>query len=1141
MQKTAFDSGTAKPFSDCPPQRYRGLTKTLLVVKLTILLTVVAFFQVHASGTMAQTVTISGKDLTLKQVFSAIEKQTDYVLLNTKGTFDGTKPVSLTVHKMPLREFLDFLLKEEQLEYEIQGKTILLSRKVMPEAIVTKPPAVFPDLFPDKELITGFVRNEQNRPFSGVSVVVKRTRKGTITDAAGRFSVQAEQGDILIISYVGYSDQEVKITGTNVMVSLKVSPSILDETQVTAYGKTSRRLATGNIGTVKADELERQPVATVLEALIGRVPGLNIQQTSGNSAAPMRVTIRGINTISQNAVTDPLYVIDGIPFITLNVSDITGNLPISMGAVQGGLPNVRGENPLLSINPMDIESVSVLKDADATSIYGSRGANGVILITTKKPKTGPTSFRLSVNQGTTFNSRYPKLLNTQEYLAMRREAFRNDGIIPDASNAPDLVRWDTTKYTDWQRLFVGTGSVTTVNAGISGGMSQTSYAVSVKYDTRKELMNNGGKNHGGTLFTSLNHTSNDQKFGFSFSNNLSLTEVNASLLGDLGTLAPNAPDIYNEKGEFNFEPYRVNNGSLFKFSNLKKPSVSNTFALQNSMNFRYEVIRGLTISTNAGYRFTHNTNANYSPQAANDPVLEGYSSAIYGETVNKDWTVEPQIRYNTFIGKGNLTVQLIGNLQTVSTRSETIQAQEFPNDALLKSYNNALRKTFVENFRQRKTVSGAFIVRYALDNKYVININARRDGSSHFGPGKQFGNFASAGLAWIASDEKWLRQIMPSWFSFFKLRSSYGITGSDNIQDYEYLSRWSKSDRLGSTRTLFRYNGLDAFHVIKPMNQQFQWESTTQSELGISMAFLESRISLELSFYRKVTDNQLTDLPMPILTGFPSVIANSEAKVANKGIEIALSASLINTKDWRLDFGFNLGSNSNKLLAFPNLERSSYRERLRIGESLTSQYFLKFTGIDPLTGNGTYEDRNKDGVITVGSGNFPLSDIDDRYIPVDFSAPRFSGGFNIDASYKSLSVSANFSLVNRRIAHPYLVMVPGQQMNIAIPDEVKNNHWQKPGDQAKYPRYSTTGASISRSSDANFVNGSYLRMTNMAVAYKLPAKWISKIRMKDAGFSIKTQNLFTISPFKGVNPDLESGIFVTPLPTTIATSISLNF
>jgi hypothetical protein len=280
---------------------------------------------------------------------------------------------------------------------------------------------------------------------------------------------------------------------------------------------------------------------------------------------------------------------------------------------------------------------------------------------------------------------------------------------------------------------------------------------------------------------------------------------------------------------------------------------------------------------------------------------------------------------------------------------------------------------------------------------------------------------------------------------------------------------------------------------------------------------------------------------MPVITGFNSVVANSEAKVENSGLDLQLSARLLNTKDWGLSFSFNMGRNRNKLLAFPNLERSSYREMLKVGESLSTQYYLKFTGIDPLTGNATYEDRNKDGVITTGNGFFPISDIDDRYISMDLNVPKFSGGFSFGANYKELTVAAGFSLAIQRRAHPYLMSVPGGRVNIAIPDDVRNNHWQKPGDLAKYPRYSTIASNVIRASDANFVNGTYLRMNNLALSYSFPAKWISKIRMKNASFSIQMQNLFTISSFKGVNPDLPSGVFVTPIPRTIATQLNFNF
>ncbi|MGN6416917.1 MAG: TonB-dependent receptor plug domain-containing protein, partial [Pseudobacter sp.] len=585
-------------------------------MKLTILFTAIAFFQVQAS-TLAQTVTLSGKDFTLKQVFAAIDKQTGYALMTNKGTLDASKPVTLTVHKMPLREFLDFVLKEEELEYEIEGKTIFLSKKN--KVVSGGAPPERLEVYKDQEIITGQVINEDGAGLSGVSIFHKKMNKGTLTDAQGLFSIKAKKGDTLLFSIVGYADQQVKITGNILQVRMKVAHSVLDETQVTAYGKTSRRLSTGNISTVKGEDIQRQPVMTVQEALIGRVAGLTIERTSGNSAAPVKVRIRGTNTINQNAVADPLYVIDGIPVNMMNTG-LRANSPVNMGAVQAGVVNTIGENPLLFLNPADIERVDVLKDADATAIYGSRGANGVILITTKRSKGGPTTVGVTVQKDVRFNQNYPRLLNTPEYLAVRREAFRNDGIEPAIGNAPDLTLWDSTKYTDWQRMLVGKGGATTVNVNVGGGEGQTRYSLSGGYSTLKDIMNNGGKNERISFNSSVSHRSRDSRFNFTLGNMISHTEVNSYAISSLGRLPPNAPDMYNNKGEFNFDGYRIGNTTFFPFAGIRQPSSSKTLSVNNQIQLDYELINGLNLSMTARYAFNTNDNINLKPSASIDPL-----------------------------------------------------------------------------------------------------------------------------------------------------------------------------------------------------------------------------------------------------------------------------------------------------------------------------------------------------------------------------------------------------------------------------------------------------------------------------------------------------------------------------------------
>ncbi|QEC44730.1 SusC/RagA family TonB-linked outer membrane protein [Pseudobacter ginsenosidimutans] len=1115
-------------------------TKTMLVMKLTFLF-LIGFFMNARSELHSQTITLAGNNLPIKTVFSEVKKQTGYLVAGRADLLAELGTVSISVKDMELQEFLQLIFKDKPVAYRFEKKTIVLTRKqpLAPEAA-----PVLQLTLPQNPPASGLVYSDEGLPLGGVSVVVKRTKKGTVTDSKGSFSIEAETGDILSISFVGYSNQEVKVTGITLLIRLKVSHAILDETQITAYGKTSKRLSTGSIGTVKAEDIEKQPVMTVLDAIAGRVPGILINPVSGNSAAPVSVSIRGRNGINPLALADPLYVIDGMPMSTQNASPLTGHLPVSMGAVQGGVTNTSGENPLLSIHPRDIESISILKDADATAIYGSRGANGVILITTKKAKSGPASFNLNVSNGIRMLARFPKLMKTEQYLAVRREAFQNDGILPDATNAPDLVTWDPNKYTDWQRELAGTGSYLDVNASVSGGMPQSAYRLSASYGNQKEVMNNGGKNIRGTFSSNFSHTSRDQKFDFGISNSLTLTEVNAFAIVPPGGLAPNAPDIYNENGEFNFEPYRIQNISAFPFNALKRPSKSKTFSFRGLVDLKYEILKGLTLSAKAGYMFSSNDNSFYMPAASIDPIMSFFSiaNADYGKSISKNWQVEPQLQYNTYIGKGNLSVQLISNLQTEISSSESIHAEDFPNDAMMKSHNNAKNITITEGYKEYKYLSVSGIVRYAWDNKYILSLNARRDGSSRFGPGRQFGNFGSVALAWIASDEKWMKAILPSWFSFLKLRGSYGTTGSDPSANYEYLSRWARNSILDIPYTLFNYNGIDAFHMVTPLNQDFRWEATTKAQLAATFGFWQDRINLDVEFYQNNSGNQLASMPIPSLTGFKTALTNWPAEVRNSGIEISSRARIIESKNWNLSLNFNVGHNRNKLMSFPNLEKSSFSGKLKVGYSTTSRILLHYTGIDPLTGSYTFEDRNKDGKVTAGFTTFPNNAEDDRYVLIE-TLPKYSGGFGFQLGYKELSISSQFYFVNKLRSDPYLNSVPGMMYNMPMPDEIKNNHWQQPGDQVKYPRYTTNASNLGPlyASDGSYSNGSYLRWQNLSVSWRLPTSWLNRIKMKNANISIDTQNLLVISAYKDLDPEIIVSNFSSPTPRIITTRISFTF
>lgn len=1141
MLKNAFCSWSARGGNRC-------INQTLLVMRLTAFLLTVTFLNVSATG-VSQNVTFTGENVTLEKVFSAVKRQTGFLFLYPRTILREAKPVSVSAHNLPLEDFLADVFKSQPLEYNIKGKNIFIS----PRSTVVGPSDPLPQLsgttnLSDTLIVRGTVVDENGEPLAGVNVVVKGTGKGTAANVNGVFGLKnVEENAVIVISSVGYVSQEVKITGFNLslksmFITMKRSTKSLDETQVIAYGKTTKRFSTGNITTIKAEDIDRQPVMTALDVIAGRVPGVTIRQTSGNSAAPVVVEIRGKNTINPNAITDPLYVIDGIPMTTLNASALTGNSPMSMGAVQGGYTNTLGENPLLSINPRDIESIDVLKDGDATAIYGSRAANGVILITTKRAKSGPTRFDLSVNNGIKTIQKYPELLNTRDYLAIRREAFKNDGISPDVYNAPDLMLWDSTRYTDWQRLLVGTGNMLIVNAGISGGLLQNNYSVSASYASTEELMNNGGKNQRASLRTFFSHTSLNQKFNITIGNNLAVTDVRAYAIGDLGNIPPNAPDIYNDKNEFNFAPYRGQFASQFKFGGLIKPSDSKTFSLQSTISIRYEILKGLTVSATGGYNLFSNNNINVSPAAAMDAYFFAFSSAYYGNSTLKSFTVEPQIAYNTFIGKGRFSAQLIGSMQKEVSNSNTMLGFMYPNDDLMKSINNAQSKSIMEGFKEYRYLSVAAILRYEWDRKYIINLNARRDGSSRFGPGRQFGDFGSVGVAWIASEEKWIKDNVPAWISFIKFRGSYGITGSDGIGDYEYLSRWSNGYSIDNPELLRTYNGVNAFHVVRALNQNFQWESTHKKEVAASVGFFEDKINIEFSYYSNLSKQQLTIIATPDYSGFSSVTGNWDAQIRNSGIEITLTGKLIDTKDWGLSLNFNIGRNQNKLVGFPGLEKSPYAGTYKIGQSLRATYLFHYTGIDPLTGAITFEDHNKDGKIYSTGTSVPTSEIDDRYLVKDINQ-KYIGGFGINTTYKRVALYTQFSFVNRLSAEPYLDLIVGSMNNLVLPKEIMDNHWKQPGDLAKYPRFTTSQEYVGTlaGSDAYYVNGSYIRLSSLALSYQFPLKWIGKVKMKDARIGLETQNLFTLTSFKGMDPDIPSFRAATPTPRTTTVRLMFNF
>jgi len=1093
-------------------EKRRNLTKTLLVMKLTMILLTAAALQVSAKGT-SQTVTFVGKDVPLERVFSVIKQQTGYVVAYDYGMLSGTKPVSLSAKDLPLQDFLNQALHGQSLDFIIKKKTIFI--KKLP--VVNKnnnTTAVVGSSDQQLQLIDikGHITNEKGEPLAGANIVVKRTGKGTIADAKGNFSLlNVNNSDIIIISFVGYLPQSITVGDkTNFSLVLNEADNELDQVVMQAYGQTTKRLNTGNIAKITSEEISKQPLINPLQALQGRVPGLTITQTSGYASAPFKVEIRGRTNLNYNFPSEPLYIIDGVPLTVLEISG-ANYASGPRGFLQNGLPNpAGGQSPFYSVNPADIESIEILKDADATAIYGSRGANGVILITTKKGKAGKSKFSASVYQGISKVTKYWEMLNTQEYLQVRREAFKNDNTTMTTANAYDILVWDTTRYTDWQKyLWGGTGKTSDAQLNFSGGDSRTSFRLGAGYHQQSDITAvNGADKRGSASFNLIHRVLND-RLNISFTASYSFAKLNMIVMPNAASLAPNAPNVYDSSGKpnyFGWIPVR----STYPFTSLFQPYYSKTDNLISSITVGYQVFKGLVVKTNLGYTSTHINQQFLFPKASKDPLNNPTGSAYFGSNNIRNIIVEPQIEYNTVIGKGKLNVLIGTSTQANTTEGLYTSAEGYQDDALLNSPTSAQTSRTTGNKGEYKYSALFGRINYNWKNKYLINLSARRDGSSRFGEGKQFGNFGALGAAWIFTEEAMIQENL-TFLSFGKLRGSYGYTGSDNIGDYKYLTRWSGSPLVPN------YGGYTSLLPLQHANPDYQWQLNKKLEIGIDLGLLKDRVSFGASWYRNRCNNQLLDFPLPAYTGFVTVVANSPALVENTGWEFNINSKVFNRISFKWSISGNIGTNKNKLISFPDFEKSPYYGTYEIGKSLYIRKLLKFTGVDPQTGRYTFEDKNKDGSIDRSFG--PKDDLYDYDLN-----PKFSGGIGNNITFKNWSLSFFFNFVKQIGKNALLTSnYPGMIAN--SPVEILDR-WRKQGDNTNIARFTTVGhvtdGNFHIYSDGVYTDASFIRLQNLSISYNFPKNILKPTGMQSCNLFFHGQNLFVITNYKGLDPETQN-------------------
>lgn len=951
----------------------------------------------------------------------------------------------------------------------------------------------------------------------GVNVQVKNKSVGTFTTDAGTFQINASPEDILLFSAVGYTTVAVAVgTQTLINVTLLEDTTALQEVLVNAgYYKVKDKERTGSIAEITAKDIETQPVTNFLATMQGRMAGVNITQQTGTAGGGFNIQIRGQNSVRRGG-NAPLYIIDGVPYSS---EDIGNGLSMSVMSMN--------TNPLNTINPADVESIEVLKDADATAIYGSRGANGVVLISTKKGKGGKTKFNASVAQGLGSVAHFMKMMNTEQYLAMRAEGYANDGITEYPENAFDINgTWDQNRYTNWQKkLMGGSSKITNAHASVSGGSEQTQFMVSGTYGSEGTVLPGDFGYSRVNVRSTLAHATKDNKFKMNFTAGYSMQDNNqpsTDLTVQAWLLAPNAPALYDAEGNLNWENSTFSN----PLAPLKGLSVSSTYDLVANTTLSYSLFENLEVKTSMGYTdLTHHESSTF-PSTIYDPAFGIGSEAsylFYTDTGRQSWIVEPQLNWWKMLGGLKMDVLIGATFQQQHNKSLSMQATGFSSNTMLYNPNAAtdlLIMGFDDSEYKYQSVFGR--ANFNHKGKYILNITGRRDGSSRFGPGKRFAWFGAVGTAWIFSKEKGFED--SSVLSFGKIRGSYGTTGNDQIGNYQFLNTYSPSAS--------NYEGIIGLEPTRLYNADFGWETNKKVEVALELGFLKDRIFLTTAWYRNRSSNQLVGVPLPGTTGFTEIQSNLDAKVQNQGIEVTLQT--VNFKSERLSWttSINFSSARNTLLSFPNLESSTYRNSYVIGQPLNIVKVFKYTGVDPETGLYTFEDVNGDGMLT---------DLEDRKTIKDLN-PSFFGGIQNQFRYKNWQLDVLFQFVKQENYNiPRALGVSGTMANQST--EVLG-HWQTIGDTGPTQLY-TSGANGDAenalyryaASDAGITDTSFIRLKNVALSFDFPENWLRSVKCKA---TLEAQNLLTFTPYKGDDPEFVGVGFLPPLRMFTA-GLQFNF
>ncbi|MFD0762478.1 SusC/RagA family TonB-linked outer membrane protein [Lutibacter aestuarii] len=1043
----------------------------------------------------------SDKTITVDEVFEIIKSQTDYTFLYQENLFKNLPKVKVEKGVIKANTLLKMSLPPGVFDFEFTSSNSIIIKQII--AIDET------ESFGKQQIISGVVTDGNNVPLFGVTVLVNKNERGTATDMDGKYSIQAKEGDIISFSYVGFTNQEFTLTAdqTTLNVVLKENAAELEEVVLIGYGSQKRKNITGSVTKVDLKELHKLNSTSIDNALVGKASGVYVVTSSGAPGSSAAIRIRGITSIFGN--NEPLYVIDGVP---IEIGQGLGNSYYSQNSSSS-------LSPLSSINPQDIESIDILKDASATAIYGSRGANGVVIITTKKGSySSVPNISLSTRGSVSKFTKEYSMLNANQFHDIVKTAYENAG--SDLPEDDQLYPYGEDVNTNWQEA-------TAQDA----------------FDTNYYLNANGGSINGGSLY-SLSASINDQKgaiYGTGFKRNNVRTKLETKLSEKLrvGTnfnysdsnnkgsnttfyyqtikYRPDVP-IYDEEGNFGADTGGVQSNPYTK---VRYPSYVDSKNLMISLFGEYELMQGLMFKSTYSYTTANNKSFRYTP--SHDVFeLRNNRKGTLNQTDSQfsSRILDNTLTYNKSFDKHDFNSVLGVSYTQNKSEFSSIRATDFPDDNVMVTPGAASNLSLSSG----GTISGlsSYFLRanYNFDDRYYVTFTGRADNSTKFGPNNQWGYFPSGALAWRISREDFLKDI--EFINDIKLRASYGKTGSANFADFQYATFFSSGSFYNNN------NGVVSNTIPNP---DIKWETTNQLDIAVDYSLLDRRINGSLGYFHKKTSDQILYRDVILETGGSSQYSNI-GDFQNKGFEFQVGVEIFSNEKFQWTTELNLTTIKSKVLKL----NGGYYNNLVEGESMSYFSGYKVAGIfqtqaeiDALNATspeGVYQSSN------TAPGDFMFVDVnDDGFIGDDDNTiignaePDFFGGWNNIFRFGNFEVSTlfNFSVGN--------YLYNSNKKDLLIFNNYSSNYstgilnaWTPDNTNTNIPRLVSRDPNNNRRDSDFFIeDASFFKLKNINITYKFNPKLLEKLFIQRASVSLSASNVFVITKYSGLDPEVNYG------------------